>query len=554
MKLLTSLAPLLLGGLFWVKNIPTQTRTSLPLEICDNGIDDDGDGLIDLNDTTDCNCPLAIPASLIPNPSFEERNCCPQDRSELYCAKGWIQASEPTTDFLHTCGWMGWPDLPPPLPFPDGEGCMGFRNGKVGASGGTGGSGGGGSTGGPEAGNPNWKEYAGACLLGPLKAGTAYTFEFWIGFTKSFNSPPTTIVFYGTTDCANLPFGINDETFGCPTNGPGWVELGSVPISGVMEWKKKEINIIPNQDIYAIAIGPNCEEVDLFTHTYYFFDNLVLAETEQFGYNIKATGNPCDGSFALNLLDVDTLQYQWYRDGVALVGETGATIHGIQDLEGEYQVKLVGPNSCKVTPPYTLKIPVSHTEVDTTICFDDALFFDGNYINKAGQYLAYLKTWDGCDSIVQLNLHISAAGVDTVYAQIFESESYQIGKHSYSKKGEYDEAFKSYIGCDSLVHLVLDFYDIYIPNAISPNDDGINDFFTIFSGADVKEVLSLEVYDRWGGRVFNNQDIKPNDVVVGWDGTHNGKPASTGVYVWKANIVFKDGKARELTGTVTLIK
>ncbi len=544
MKLLTSFLPLFLGGFFWVKN-GTPASPQLPVEICDNGIDDDSDGLIDLNDTSDCNCPVAVPLSLIPNPSFEERTCCPQDRSQLNCAKDWIQASEPTTDYLHTCGWMGWPDLPPPLPFPDGDGCVGFRNGRVGNSGGPGGS---------SEGNPNWKEYAGACLLGPLKAGTAYRFEFWIGFTKAFSSPPTTIVFYGSTDCANLPFGIANDQFGCPTNGPGWVELGSVPISGALEWKLKEINVIPQQDIYAIAIGPNCVEENLITNTYYFFDNLVLADVQQFEFKIKATGNPCGGDFTLNLPDRDTLQYQWYRDGVALVGETGPTLHGITDEEGAYQVRILGPNSCRITPAYKLKIPFFKTIVDTVICIEESFFFNETNIRTAGHYVDTLRSVDGCDSIVHLNLSMSADGVDTVFAKIFESETYHLGKHSYKNPGEYDAFFASQIGCDSLVHLVLDFYKVYIPNALSPNGDGINDVFTIFAGADVKEVLNLEVYDRWGGRVYDHDDLIPNDAAAGWDGTHQGKPASPGVYVWQANIIFEDGKRRELTGSVTLLR
>ncbi len=540
MKLLTCLLPFLLGGFLWVKNSAPATLC-LPVEICDNALDDDSDGLVDLNDTTDCNCPVALPQSLIPNPSFEEMNCCPQDRSELNCAKDWIQASEPTTDYLHTCGWMGWPDLPPPLPFPDGEGCVGFRDGRVGGPNGI------------NEPNPNWKEYAGACLLGPLKAGTAYRFEFWVGFTKAFSSPPTTIVFYGSTDCANLPFGIGNDEFGCPLNGPGWMELGAVPISGALQWKLLEINVTPQEDIHAIAIGPNCTVEPPITSYYYFFDNLVLADVRQFEFKIIATGNPCGGDFALNLPDRDTLEYQWYRDGVALIGETGPTLEDVENLEGQYQVRVLGPNSCRITPTFTLKIPVYHTFVDSVICRDESVYFSQTNLNKPGEYVDTLLTWNGCDSIVRLNLQISAEGVDTVFAQIFESETYRMGNFSYTKQGEYDAVFASQIGCDSLVHLVLDFYDVFIPNALSPNGDGLNDVFTIFAGADVQEVLRLEVYDRWGGRVYEHANLKPSDVQVGWDGTHKGRPASPGVYAWQATIVFKDGKERELAGSLTLL-
>ena len=54
MKLLTTILPFLLGGFFWVKN-SAPAPLCLPVEICDNALDDDADGLIDLNDTTDIN-------------------------------------------------------------------------------------------------------------------------------------------------------------------------------------------------------------------------------------------------------------------------------------------------------------------------------------------------------------------------------------------------------------------------------------------------------------------------------------------------------------------
>ena len=265
------------------------------VEACDNAVDDDADGLIDLNDP-DCGCPVAAPVSRIPNPSFEEQDCCPGNRSQMDCATGWIQASAPTTDYLHTCNWLGWPDLPPPRPFPDGEGCMGFRNGRPGGNNG----------GGPQ---PNWKEYAGACLTNPLRAGVAYRFEFYVGFTHRDNSPPTSIVFFGTANCNNLPFGNNDPDFGCPTNGPGWMQLGSVSINGANQWLLKEINVVPTEDIYAIAIGPGCVQSPSNISTYYFFDKLVLAEEREFSFRISTLDHPCSEAFGLSIPFYDTLQY-----------------------------------------------------------------------------------------------------------------------------------------------------------------------------------------------------------------------------------------------------
>jgi hypothetical protein len=224
---------------------PLFTVQAQNIEICDNAIDDDGNGLIDLNDPT-CDCQSADPLSLIPNPSFEDTNCCPSNNGELYCAASWIQASEATTDYYHRCGYFMRYQFTVPLPLPDGDAYIGFRNGRYIGNG-----------------NPNWKEYTGACLRSPLLAGTPYTFQFHIGFIDAENSPPMDVVLYGTTDCKNLPFGIGDREFGCPTNGPNWRVLGKVSVQGDHVWLPFEITTIPPEDITAIAIGPDCDKLNI---------------------------------------------------------------------------------------------------------------------------------------------------------------------------------------------------------------------------------------------------------------------------------------------------
>ena len=74
-------------------------------EICDNGIDDDSDGLVDLNDP-DCSCGQEIWTLLdnIPNPSFEEKLCTPNSLSQLFCVTDWEQPAPGTTDYFHTDG------------------------------------------------------------------------------------------------------------------------------------------------------------------------------------------------------------------------------------------------------------------------------------------------------------------------------------------------------------------------------------------------------------------------------------------------------------------
>ncbi|MCB0564597.1 MAG: gliding motility-associated C-terminal domain-containing protein [Phaeodactylibacter sp.] len=537
MKALPILSILLASLLYGLMPaVPNPDRNS---EVCDNALDDDGDGLVDLNDP-DCDCPQVAPISRIPNPSFEEQDCCPTNRSQMNCATTWIQASTPTTDYLHACGWLGWPDLPPPLPFPDGEACMGFRNGRPGGNNG----------GGPQ---PNWKEYAGACLTAPLRAGVAYRFEFHVGFTYRRNSPPTSIVFFGTADCNNLPFGNGNSDFGCPTNGPGWKELGSVSISGANQWILKEINVIPEEDIYAIAIGPNCIETPLDMSTYYFFDKLVLAEEREFAFQITAQGHPCSEDFGLSLPQNDTLLYQWYLNGVALLGETAPLLESVEK-EGDYQVRILGPNSCRITSVYRHRIPVGGNQIRKVICEGESYFFEGQDLLESGTYVDTLKTANNCDSIVRLELEVIGQATDTVFARIFEGESWPLGGRAYSAPGQYNATLTSTYGCDSLVLLILDTYQIYIPNAFSPNDDGRNDRFTIFTGPDIREVRQLQVFDRWGSLVFQSETLPLNAAGSGWDGRVKGKEAPPGLYVYQATVVTIEGREYRLKGEVVLVR
>lgn len=91
----------------------------------------------------------------------------------------------------------------------------------------------------------------------------------------------------------------------------------------------------------------------------------------------------------------------------------------------------------------------------------------------------------------------------------------------------------------------------YIPNVFSPNDDGENDYFSVF-GSDIL-TLWIAVYDRWGDLLFESSDIDAH-----WDGTFRGKPVNPGVYTWVARIggYLKGGSMfeRVLAGSVTVVR
>jgi gliding motility-associated-like protein len=96
--------------------------------------------------------------------------------------------------------------------------------------------------------------------------------------------------------------------------------------------------------------------------------------------------------------------------------------------------------------------------------------------------------------------------------------------------------------------VVLPAGEIIFPNAFSPNGDGNNDTFTAGVYQSV-EWFKLEIYNRWGERMFTT-----NDIARGWDGYFDGKLALQDVYVWRAEGVFLNGMPFELAGSVTLIR
>jgi len=95
---------------------------------------------------------------------------------------------------------------------------------------------------------------------------------------------------------------------------------------------------------------------------------------------------------------------------------------------------------------------------------------------------------------------------------------------------------------------------IYIPNAFTPNGDGINDYFMIYSGPGISEILSFKIYDRWGEQLFQELNFQPNDRTYGWDGQFKGQDMNNGVFVYVAEVAFIDGVKILYSGDVTLLR
>ncbi len=89
---------------------------------------------------------------------------------------------------------------------------------------------------------------------------------------------------------------------------------------------------------------------------------------------------------------------------------------------------------------------------------------------------------------------------------------------------------------------------VFLANAFTPNGDGKNEVFKVDNPVVTEEIEILQVYDRWGGLVFETTDVYDS-----WDGTINGENAMPGVYIYKL-VYFCNGEKKLVNGSVTLIR
>ncbi|MBZ0207590.1 MAG: PKD domain-containing protein [Flavobacteriales bacterium] len=299
-------------------------------EICDNGIDDDGNGLVDLNDTLACPCNLLPPpVNLISNGSFEDHTCCPGNPgynagNYIDCTEGWTDYQiSATADYFNPCGFF-----PPmiPQPVPDGNAVAGIvvHTWPGGAS----------------------YEFLTQCLAAPLAAGQTYELglnlaavrmQFGMNGTLPINFGPLQMAIYGLDTCPPLPYTMYDPVWGspmpaqyCPTE-LGFTLLGTVTYNPSNAWQNLSITFEAPFNVGAIMFGPACpvpQDYNMWgsSEPYFFIDDMSLVNAE---VSVTSTGHPCTNDLVLTAAPYDAPPntYQWYLDGVAIVGQTGPVLN-----------------------------------------------------------------------------------------------------------------------------------------------------------------------------------------------------------------------------------
>lgn len=88
---------------------------------------------------------------------------------------------------------------------------------------------------------------------------------------------------------------------------------------------------------------------------------------------------------------------------------------------------------------------------------------------------------------------------------------------------------------------------LFVPDAFSPNGDGVNDAFTVQTL--FVSTYKISVFNRWGESIFVSDDREG-----GWDGSYNGQPAAPGTYSYRIDVTDLKGQPFTKRGIILLVR
>jgi gliding motility-associated-like protein len=209
--------------------------------------------------------------------------------------------------------------------------------------------------------------------------------------------------------------------------------------------------------------------------------------------------------------------------------ETSATVENLEP--GTYSVTVTDSNDCDISTTVTIKnvpspeVAINETSPQTILLGEEVQLTVSVFSSLGNVSYEWIPSGD-----------IEPFGGDTVLAKPEITTVYQVW------------VTDSATGCisrDTITVIVRNKDNIFVPNAITPNGDGVNDTWIIRDLAEIKN-NEVMIFSRWGDVLFTARPYN-ND----WDGTHNGQalPAGTYYYILKLDDL---GEVRD--GNITIIR
>lgn len=459
--------------------------------------------------------------NLIPNPSFEEYHCIPDSKDEFECVKEWYNPTNGTTDYCH---WLS-PDHDPDYsvnvpktwrgfqPVVDGQAYiiahMSFANGRK-------------------------REYAAVPLLEPLVKGQEYEISF---LTSKVADIVIGNIIYRIPACNGQ--GVLFSTYKMDNRGDTIVTephffSSKIINNPALTWEEVKGTFIADEAYTYMLVGNflplfdprfklSVTEDRRYLGITYFYDKFKLVATDRkFTIDYVKENNcfPVTVTFTPNNIDTATY-WKWnFHDGTLSYDEVAQKTF---NEPGTYTIKLETTEKGKTyhyEKVITLEqnpLPIADFEANERLAMNSPIQFE----NLSENAVAF--EWDFGDG----NTSTEANPWHT-YTQ---PNDYLVTLIAYNEDDCADTIqYPFYISCSGRMNV----------NVFTPNNDGQNDDFS-FDSLQICADFSIQIFNRWGGLVFENQDpYRP------WDGGN--EPSGTYYYI----IRYRGGGQEK--GFITLIR
>lgn len=293
-----------------------------------------------------------------------------------------------------------------------------------------------------------------------------------------------------------------------------WQSLNGTIVSGE---STPEITV-STEGLYTVSvINPdnNCETIDSIQV------NLPdLIEGSTYSIEDESCEESNNGSITISAVDGGTEPYTYFIDNTEIVDNNVGDL-----MEGIYSLLIVDDNGCEFNDQITVELQdpfVVNLIPEITVTQ-----------GQSTQLIASVNLDESeIESVVwspDTNLSCPTCLVTGVTGGLGDVV-YTVGITDIN--GCYAEAMITVRSNEEIV--------ITVPNVFKPNDQGNgNSNFTIYSSVDAV-INKLLVFDRWGNKMYINENYETNNPSLGWDGKYNDIFVEQGVYVYYAEILIGD--------------
>ena len=406
--------------------------------------------------------------------------------------------------------------------------------------------------------------YSSSC---PNKAFIQKVTSVWNEQTVTWNTQPTTTTINQITiPQTNLQWNWNftDSSANLATTVQDWVSNPAANFGFMIRLETEStyrIIQLAFSDHSNATLHPELTVVyiDCQADTTIFNEVICAGDTySQNGFNVSISGiyeqklknsSDCDSIIILNL---NVILKDTTKINAAICEGNTYSKNGFNETEsGTYTQELQNRFDCDSTVILNLTVVPPNDDTlffTASICEGETYSQNGFNASKSGIYMQNLLNYAGCDSLVVLNLTVNPnpdIEINALTDRFCEEDFILLEIHTngdsflwntgssentitITKSGTYSAT--AYLGnCKKTAYYILDECPciVFIPNAFTPNGDGLNDVWKpVISCSETMTNYKLTIYDRWGNRIFQSADYN-----VGWSGRdNNGRDYASGVY------------------------